>query len=266
MTNRIIFALMILSFQQIAGAAEFKWHRDLGSAAKQAAELDRPLLVKVGASWCGACVRMDRTTFASTSVRERLAAGFVAVNVDADRYPSVVSRFGVSSYPTTLLLSPEQSVITRMSGIWSATSLTAALDKLRPFKKAEPTEGETPTGKPITKSVSKEAKRTPLGFDGFCLVSMLDDRDYRKGLSGYTTTHKGLVLRFRSRTHLERFLAAPEKYWPANDGRSPIASDSGDTKVGSARLAMVFRDRLYFFLSRDEQAAFREKPAQYATN
>lgn len=255
--SRFVTVLAVsLGLQVSVADADVKWFRDLDAASKVAAEVDKPLLVKVGATWCGACVRMDRTTFASSSVKARLEAGFVAVNVDADRFPNVVRQFGVGSFPTTFVLSPDRSVIKRMPGLRSASQLMSTLDAVRPFKR-KPAEGKAAVAE-------NKAAAVPLGFEGYCLVSLLDERDFRKGLSSYSITHKGVSLRFRSKDFRDRFLEAPEKYWPANDGKSPVALEEGEAKTGEARLAMIFRKRLYFFLNTQEQAAFRQTPSQYA--
>lgn len=246
---RFIAAFVFFACWQVSNAqAQIKWFRDLDAAAKVAADSDKPMVVKVGATWCGACVRMDQTTFASTSVKERLQAGFIAVNIDADRFPGIVRQFGVASFPTTFVLSADRSVLKRMPGLRSASQLISTLDSLRPFKKQE-SQTKTDT--------------TPLGFDGYCLVSLLDERDFRKGLSSYSVNHKGVSLRFRSKLFRDRFLATPDKYWPANDGKSPVALEEGAAKLGEAKLAMIFRKRLYFFLNADEQAEFRQMPSQY---
>jgi len=63
----------------------------LGAAAfKHAQELDRPILLDVGAVWCPWCTLMDRDTYTRPEEADYINQHFVAVRVDFDASPALV--------------------------------------------------------------------------------------------------------------------------------------------------------------------------------
>jgi thioredoxin:protein disulfide reductase len=87
-----------------------KWEKTSFVEAKRlAASKQQPLLVDFTATWCGACKKLDSSTFSDPAVRAE-AGRFVAVKVDAtnDDDPAVqrtMSELGVVGLPTVLLIS-----------------------------------------------------------------------------------------------------------------------------------------------------------------
>lgn len=64
-----------------------------GSAAfERARELNRPILLDVGAIWCPWCGLMDRETYTNTATAEYINQHFVAVKVDYDASPKLVAQ------------------------------------------------------------------------------------------------------------------------------------------------------------------------------
>jgi uncharacterized protein len=61
-------------------------------AFKRAKELNRPILLDVGAVWCAWCELMDRDTYNKTETAEYINQHFVAVKVDFDASPRLVAQ------------------------------------------------------------------------------------------------------------------------------------------------------------------------------
>ncbi|MGQ9696373.1 MAG: thioredoxin domain-containing protein [Armatimonadota bacterium] len=74
-------------------------------------ELDKPILLSIGASWCHWCHVMDRTTYSDPRVCELVNAEFVAIRVDNDRQPDVNDRYNMGGWPTTCFLTPSGDII-----------------------------------------------------------------------------------------------------------------------------------------------------------
>jgi thioredoxin-like negative regulator of GroEL len=88
-----------------ARPAKIEWTESLSAALDRQKKLERPVLVYVGAGFCGYCRQMDRETWTDPSVIGQLQERFIALRVDADQQPMLVERLGIESYPTTIVFS-----------------------------------------------------------------------------------------------------------------------------------------------------------------
>lgn len=79
---------------------------DFDQAVQAAIAQGKPIVLKVGASWCGPCNQMERNAW--PQVQDVLKDNAIYINVDADRAPEIRQRFGVTSYPTIMVLKPTQ--------------------------------------------------------------------------------------------------------------------------------------------------------------
>lgn len=113
-------------------AAQIAWHNDLQAAARQSAAQHKPLLVVVGARWCGPCHKMQSETFPNPAVAARISRNFIPVKIDADAQAAAVAKLQVDSFPTVLVISPEGRVVGRMTGFQSAAQLDARLASYQP--------------------------------------------------------------------------------------------------------------------------------------
>ena len=68
------------------------WYPWNAEAFKRAKELDRPILLDVGAVWCPWCGLMDRDTYTNPETAEYVNQHFVAVKVDFDASPKLVAQ------------------------------------------------------------------------------------------------------------------------------------------------------------------------------
>jgi len=65
----------------------------LGDAAlAEARSKNKPLLIDVGAVWCGYCNSMDRESYSQSAVASFINQNFVPVKVDYDAQPELVRR------------------------------------------------------------------------------------------------------------------------------------------------------------------------------
>ena len=114
---------------------EIAWRHDYNEALQEAQKTKRPLLVKVSATWCSYCTKMQRETLSQETVVSEVEENFVPLALDADRDRDLVQKFRVSSYPTTIVVAPDRTILRRMPGFQSQgqfmSSLRGALQKLR---------------------------------------------------------------------------------------------------------------------------------------
>ena len=104
------------------------WQTNLQQAARQAQQARRPMMVTVTANWCGYCTRMKNETFRDARVIGQLnTAGFVPVNLDSDANAQLVSRLGIRSLPTTLIVGSDMKILERLDGFRTADQLGLSL-------------------------------------------------------------------------------------------------------------------------------------------
>ncbi len=80
-----------------------------------AKELDRPILLDIGAIWCHWCHVMDHETYGNPEVAKLINGGFVAIKVDRDERPDIDARYqrvvqtltGQGGWPLTVFLNAE---------------------------------------------------------------------------------------------------------------------------------------------------------------
>lgn len=84
------------------------WYPCRAPAFQRAKELNRPILLDVGAVWCPWCTLMDRDTYTKTETAEYINQHFVSVKVDFDQSPELVAQLqraqAVLNFPAGLPL------------------------------------------------------------------------------------------------------------------------------------------------------------------
>ena len=68
------------------------WHPWGAEAFAQAAKLNRPVLLDVGAIWCGFCSTMDKESYTDPPLADFINANFVPIKVDFDADPKLSAR------------------------------------------------------------------------------------------------------------------------------------------------------------------------------
>ena len=103
-------------------SAASHWRTDFHQAEAEAKRDGKLLLLHFHASWCGPCRRMNSEVLSSAKLARLLGTQVIAVKVDSDRYPGVVSRFGIHSLPSDVFLQPDGKILGRTSGYQAAST------------------------------------------------------------------------------------------------------------------------------------------------
>ena len=90
------------------------WWPWSAEAFAEAARLDRPILLDIGAVWCHWCHVMDGESYEDPAIAELLSENFICIKVDRDERPDVDARYqravqalsGVGGWPLTAFLTP----------------------------------------------------------------------------------------------------------------------------------------------------------------
>src|SRR5690606_15960666 len=62
----------------------------------------------------------------------------------------------------------------------------------------------------------------PLGFFGYCCVTMKENNDWQPGSVEWGAIHRGRTYLFRSQELRDKFLANPDSYAPVLAGADPV--------------------------------------------
>jgi uncharacterized protein YyaL (SSP411 family) len=122
-------------------AIEIVWETSAGQAQQFAALTGRPMLVYVGADFCGYCRKLEKTTWADDAVAARVSAGFVPLRVDAQRSPQLARQLGVQAFPATIVLAPNGTVLGRQNGYVDARAMLNFLQPSTPRADQQATVG-----------------------------------------------------------------------------------------------------------------------------
>ncbi len=98
-----------------AASQPVHWQVFSDEAFRIARELDRPILLDIGAVWCHWCHAMDNESYTDSEVAEIINKYFVPVKVDRDQMPDVDARYqtaigaitGTGGWPLTGFLTPD---------------------------------------------------------------------------------------------------------------------------------------------------------------
>ncbi|MFQ5927417.1 MAG: thioredoxin domain-containing protein, partial [Terriglobia bacterium] len=105
-------------YLQSAANQPVDWYPFGPEAFRRAQELDRPILLDIGAVWCHWCHVMDRESYENPAIAELINELFVAVKVDRDARPDIDVRYqravqaltNQGGWPLTAFLTPAGKV------------------------------------------------------------------------------------------------------------------------------------------------------------
>ncbi len=105
-------------YLQSAARQPVDWYPFGPEAFQRAQQLDRPILLDIGAVWCHWCHVMDRESYENPEVARLINDMFVAVKVDRDARPDIDARYqqavqaltGSGGWPLTAFLTPQGRV------------------------------------------------------------------------------------------------------------------------------------------------------------
>jgi protein disulfide-isomerase len=106
----------------------------------------------------------------------------------------------------------------------------------------------------------------PLGFDGYCPVSMRHSWKWTPGDPKYGAIHRGRTYWFAGPQEQQEFLAHPDTYGPALAGVDPVlAIDHQQSVLGMRDHSLDYDGQFYLFSSEATLQQFTSNPERYAS-
>jgi protein disulfide-isomerase len=125
---------------------------------------------------------------------------------------------------------------------------------------------------PTTASVAPTANQPlppgapPLGFEGYCPVSMRTAWKWVPGDAKYGAIHRGRTYLFSGPQEQQQFLANPDFYGPALAGIDPVlAIDHKQSVPGLREHSLDYDNQFYLFSSEATLQQFTANPERYAS-
>ncbi len=117
-------------------------------------------------------------------------------------------------------------------------------------------------------SIKLPAGAPPLGFDGFCPVSVRlppPHQKWEKGKVEWGAIHRGRTYLFASQELRDQFLRTPDAYAPALSGVDPVlAIDEKRAEQGLREFALEYNGQVYMFSSKETMMQFWQKCDLYS--
>ncbi|MBN2293478.1 MAG: thioredoxin family protein [Pirellulales bacterium] len=105
------------------------------------------------------------------------------------------------------------------------------------------------------------------GMDGFCPVSLVEEKAWKFGDRRWGARHLGVTYLFTSLENQQKFLRTPDRYSPVGLGNDIVVLlESGRTVPGQRKHGVSFAGRIYLFSSQESLDAFTKQPRVYIEN
>ncbi|MDA0832767.1 MAG: DUF255 domain-containing protein [Planctomycetota bacterium] len=123
-----LFCLLIASIGNAeAKENQIRWRRDMKQAYKESQATGKPMFVQFTAGWCGVCKKMEKSTFSDPQVIEFVNETFIPLLVDKDQNEKFSQAVGLEGLPTTVIISSELEMTSKLKGFQSSWELTRTL-------------------------------------------------------------------------------------------------------------------------------------------
>jgi protein disulfide-isomerase len=107
----------------------------------------------------------------------------------------------------------------------------------------------------------------PLGFEGYCPVSMRTSWKWVAGDPRFGIVHRGRTYWFASQSEQQQFWTDPDRYTPALSGMDPVLAIDHKQEVPGRREHSIDYDGLfYMFSSEATLSQFTANPQKYAAS
>lgn len=251
------------------------WRHDFEAAMREAKSRKAPVLVHFYADWCPPCRQMESQVLNTASV-SALVDKVIAVKLNSDHNRELVRRFGVTSLPSDVVLSPDGRVRNVYSGSTSLpvyeSRLRGLVPSARPNAKSvhsqpEPLTRTQEPNKPGRRSVNlvlspatpqSPTRNADLGQISEPAPSPLPPTSPAADESQYLLK---MTVQFKSRTACVVHNGSGE--YVGLSGYSPVSLNESRWTRGEPRFADSHEGVVYWFRSQQELDKFRRNPDRF---
>ena len=147
-------------------SGEFTWYSDWNEGMAAAKKAKKPVVVDFSAVWCTYCKKMDKETFTDSTVKQKLADGWIGIKIDGEAktngtvyvneserkalvfpvdemtgyeeknvtYSQLMASFGGTGFPSLLYIDSNGQPVTMIPGFVPADKFSLMLDYFKERK------------------------------------------------------------------------------------------------------------------------------------
>lgn len=131
---------------------------------------------------------------------------------------------------------------------------------------AATTPADPPAAPDAARQLELPPNSPPLGFFGYCPVTMKEENRWQRGDTQWGAYHRGRTYLFASEQHRDKFVANGDAYAPALSGIDPVlALDQNVAIPGEQQFAVEYDGQFYLFSSEDTLKQFWDNATRYAS-
>jgi cell division septation protein DedD len=136
MRNLVLIVMLLTGFSVCAKTARVQFFKgSFQEMRMQAIQQQKPYMVFFYTSWCNPCANMQKYTFSNGTVSRIVKDHYMAFSSDAESLDpggnELALRFGITFYPTVLIMSHKGEELARLGGYTTAEKLLAELEKYK---------------------------------------------------------------------------------------------------------------------------------------
>jgi protein disulfide-isomerase len=250
-------------FQAMANASPY------GAAANVAANATQQFNASADSAYQqfkNANLGAPQSTIASPAAAVAGVAGAVG-----DRYAMAAPTAVMHPSGSQVAAAPAAPPVVATPPAMSANPYAAQMATTAPAAATPSAVAPQPVSQPAAAQVAKSAApqlpagSPPLGFDGYCPVSMKNDWKWVRGDVRWGAIHLGRTYLFASEAARDAFLATPDQFSPALSGSDPVlAVETKQSVSGTREYALEYRGKFYFFASEQTLNKFWTNADGYA--
>ncbi|MEX2175350.1 MAG: DUF255 domain-containing protein [Pirellulaceae bacterium] len=119
---------------------------------------------------------------------------------------------------------------------------------------------------PSNEQLIPASQAPPIALEGYCPVTLLQQRKWRKADAKFGAIHRGRTYLFASEVEQKQFLANPDGFSPVLSGFDPVVfAQRGELVEGQRSYGLTYNKQIFLFADEASLKAFEQSPRAYAT-
>ena len=145
-----------------------------------------------------------------------------------------------------------------MPPAWQPSGTAAASSQISPYS------AHLQPQQSVGRQMIPASEAPPVALEGYCVVTLLEQKQWRRADVNYGAVHEGRTYLFASAAEQMKFLADPNRYSPAFSGLDPVVlAQRGERVDGKRSCGLTYKQQIFLFSDEASLNAFKAAPLDY---